>query len=91
MNRLHQRHRQKDHRRRNGEKAFLFDANLSECLAEIERDNWEWAIDLAGGNVGEAARLAGIDSIPNNARALWGKVIRTRSGLLPPMDETEGG
>ncbi len=46
---------------------------MSECLAEVERDEWEWAIEMAGGNVREAAAVAGIKDIPGNARALWGK------------------
>lgn len=68
-----QRHHQKDQRRKRDERAFVFDSTMTQCLAEFERDDWEWAIEMAGGNVGEAAEAAGISGIPRNARALWGK------------------
>jgi hypothetical protein len=31
-------------RRRRGERAFLFDKDLSRCLAEVDREEWEWAL-----------------------------------------------
>lgn len=68
-----QRHNQKGLRRKRDEKAFVFDAAMSNCLAEVERDQWEFAIEMAGGSVSEAAKIAGLSEIPKNARALWGK------------------
>ena len=53
-----QRHHQKELRRKRDERAFLFDSTMSKCLAEVERNNWEWAIEMAGGSVSEAAASA---------------------------------
>ncbi|MBI4405595.1 MAG: hypothetical protein HY537_15645 [Deltaproteobacteria bacterium] len=69
----HQSDRQKQLRKKRHECAFLFDSTMANCLAEVERDEWEWAIEMAGGNVSEAAVLTGINNIPRNARALWGR------------------
>ncbi len=40
---------QKDLRRRRGERAFLFDKELSRCLGDVDRDDWEFAIAISGG------------------------------------------
>ena len=40
---------QKDLRRRRGERAFLFDKDLSRCLGDVDRDDWEFAIAISGG------------------------------------------
>jgi len=73
MGNSQQRDYQKDLRRKRNEKAFLFEQTMVKCLAEVEREEWEWAIEMVGGNVGEAAAIVGIKNIPRNARALWGK------------------
>jgi len=65
--------RQQQLRRQRNERAFLFDAQLSRCLADIERTKWELFISLSGGNVAEAATLCGIEGVPAGARALWGR------------------
>ena len=66
-------HRQKELREKRDERAFLFDPAMSRCLAEVDRDEWEWAIEMSGGGVAQAAKIARIEGIPNGARALWGK------------------
>lgn len=70
-----QKHRnhQKNLRQKNNEHAFLFDSSVTKCLGQVERDEWELAIEMADGNVSEAAKSIGIMDIPRNARALWGK------------------
>ena len=35
---------QRELRRRRGERAFVFDKDVSRCLAEFEREEWEWAL-----------------------------------------------
>ena len=67
------RNHQKNQRKKKDERAFLFDFEMSKCLAEVDRDEWEFAIEMSGGNVCAAATMAGIKNIPRNARALWGK------------------
>lgn len=56
-----------------GERAFVFDKNLSRCLGEFGRDQWETAISLCGGDVVSAARECGLEDVPRGARALWGR------------------
>lgn len=58
-------------RERRDEHAFLF-APDERCLGRVERDEWDLAISMAGGNVVEAARQVGIE-VPRGARALWGR------------------
>lgn len=58
-------------RERRDEHAFLF-APDERCLGKVERDEWDLAISLAGGNVVEAARQVGIE-VPRGTRALWGR------------------
>jgi len=69
----HKRHRQKELRRKGDELAFLFDPTMTKCLAEVKRDDWEWAIAMSGGSVSDTAAMAGINEIPRNTRAIWGK------------------
>jgi hypothetical protein len=64
---------QKDLRRRHNERAFLFDKDLSSCLGDIDRDEWEFAISISGGDVAAAARECGISDLPRGAKALWGR------------------
>jgi len=35
---------QRARRQRRGERAFHFDGSLNRCLAEFEREDWEWAL-----------------------------------------------
>ncbi len=58
-------------RERRDEHAFLF-APDERCLGRVERDEWDLAISMAGGNVVEAARQVGIE-VPRGTRALWGR------------------
>lgn len=58
-------------RERCDEQAFLFGPN-EQFLGRVERDEWDLAISLAGGDVVEAAKQVGID-VPRGTRALWGR------------------
>jgi len=63
---------QRELRRRRGERAFLFDEGLSRCLAELEREDWEWALSSCGGDTVRAARQCGLGDVPSGTKALWG-------------------
>ena len=65
-------HEQRQLRQQRGERAFLFDKSLSRCLAELEREEWEWALSSCGGDVVVAARECGLDGVPPGTKALWG-------------------
>ena len=65
--------RQKKRRKARDEYAFIFTSDLRECLAVVEREDWEEAITFAGGNPADSADMLGIRGIPRNAKALWGK------------------
>ena len=58
-------------RERRNEDAFLFAAD-ERCLGKVERNEWDFAISMAGGNVVEAAKLVGLE-VPHGTRALWGR------------------
>lgn len=62
---------QRRERERRDEHVFLFGPD-ERCLGKVERDEWDFAISMAGGNVVEATRQLGLD-VPGGARALWGK------------------
>lgn len=62
---------QRQDRRRRGERAFLFDERVSVCLADVDLDQWEWAISLHGGDVVMAARACGLE-VPPGTKALSG-------------------
>ena len=64
---------QRELRRRRGERAFLFDKGLSRCLAELEREEWEWALSSCGGDTVLAAHQCGLGGAPPGAKALWGR------------------
>ena len=51
--------------------AFLFDKDLSRCLGEVEREEWELVRSCHGGDVCEAARGYGVDGVDPGAKALW--------------------
>jgi len=38
----------------------------------VEREEWDFAISMTGGDVVEAAKQVGID-VPRGTRALWGR------------------
>jgi hypothetical protein len=56
-----------------GRTAFLLDKDLSRCLAEVDREEWEWALSSCGGDVADAAHQCGLDDVPPGAKALWGR------------------
>lgn len=60
-------------RERNGERAFLFNADLTACLGEVERRAWEDAVSRAGGSTAAAAAMCGIPDVPRSTKALWGR------------------
>ena len=64
---------QKELRERRDEQAFLFDNDVSRCLAEVDRDQWELAIANQGGDLVAAAKECGIVGLPRGAKALWGR------------------
>lgn len=64
---------QKDLRRRRNERAFLFDKDLTCCLGDVDRDDWEFAISMSGGDVTAAGLECDISDLPRGAKALWGK------------------
>ena len=65
--------RQQELRRRRGERAFIFDRDVSRCLGEADREEWEVAISECGGDVAAAASECGLGEIPRGAKALWGR------------------
>ena len=56
---------------RRDEHAFLFGPD-ERCLGKVARDEWDFAISMAGGNVVEAAKQVGLE-VPRGTRALWGR------------------
>lgn len=64
---------QKRLRRQRHERAFIFDPHVTRCLGEADREQWEFAISICGGNVAQAAKECGLEGIPNGAKALWGR------------------
>ena len=64
---------QRQLRERRGERAFLFDKDLSRCLGEVEREEWELVVSLHGGDVCNAARECGVGGVDPGAKALWGR------------------
>lgn len=59
-------------RKRRNERAFLLTAD-GQLLAEVAREQWELAIRSAGGDVGGAAQECGLEALPREAKALWGR------------------
>lgn len=64
---------QRELRRRRGERAFLFDKEVSHCLGSVNREEWEFAVPLCRGDVAAAARQCGLAHVPAGAKALWGR------------------
>ncbi len=64
---------QKDLRRRRGERAFLFDKDLSRCLGDVDRDDWEFAIAISGGDVALAANNARSLGFREAPKSCWGR------------------
>ena len=60
-------------RRGHGERAFLFNKDLSCALGDVEREQWEIAINEYGGDVVAAAKSCGFVDVPRSAKALWGR------------------
>ncbi len=49
---------------RRGDRASIFDKDVTRCLANVDREAWQDAISMAGGNVSDAAADYGIEGIP---------------------------
>lgn len=64
---------QRELRQHRGEQAFLFDTDLSWCLADVDREEWEWALSSCGGDVVRAAHQCGVEGVHPGAKALWGR------------------
>lgn len=64
---------QRRQRERRGERAFLFAEDLTRCLGVVEREDWELAVSLHGGDVIGAARACGVEGVSSGAKALWGR------------------
>lgn len=58
-------------RERRDEHVFLFGPD-ERCVGKVERDDWDFAISMTGGNVVEAAKQVGLE-VPRGTRALWGR------------------
>ncbi len=58
-------------RERRDEHAFLFGPN-DQFLGRVEREKWDFAISMAGGDVIEAAKQLDLE-VPRGTRALWGR------------------
>jgi len=67
-------------RKRRGERAFLFDKDLSQCLGDVDRDDWEFAISAHGGDVVAAGEECGIPDLPRGVKALWGRSTEDARG-----------
>lgn len=67
-------------RRQHGERAFIFDQDVSRCLGEVEREDWEIAISECGGDVAAAADSCGLEGVPRSAKALWGRSAEDAAG-----------
>ena len=60
-------------RKHRDEHAFLFGLD-ERCFGKVERDEWDHATSMAGGNVVEAAKQVGLE-VPRGTRALWGRSL----------------
>ena len=67
-------------RERRGERAFVFDKDLCRCLGEFDREDWEFAISVSGGDVAAAAAQCGAAGVPRGAKALWGRSVEEALG-----------
>lgn len=86
--------RQSGHQRRlrrdRGERAFLFTHDLATCLAEVDRDEWQAALSMNGGNTAAAAAMCGVADVPGNARALWGRSAEEARGIYRRWQKSRG-
>lgn len=64
---------QRQLRERRGERAFIFDKDLSRCIGEVERQDWELVVSMCGGDVPRAAAECGVDGAGPGVKALWGR------------------
>jgi hypothetical protein len=81
---------QRIRRQRQGERAFLFDGSLNHCLAEFEREDWEWALSSCGGDTLRAARQCGLTDVPAGAKALWGRSAEEARGTYRQWQKRQG-
>lgn len=72
---------QRQLRQRRGERAFVFDKELSRCFGKVEREQWEIALSICRGDVVCAARELGLDDVPRGAKALWGRSAQEALGI----------
>jgi hypothetical protein len=82
---------QRVRRQRRGERAFLFDSSLNRCLAEFEREDWEWALSSCGGDTLRAAQQCGLSDVPPGAKALWGRSAEEARGAYRQWQKRRGG
>jgi uncharacterized protein with von Willebrand factor type A (vWA) domain len=82
---------QRARRQRRGERAFLFDSSLNRCLAEFERDDWEWALSACGGDTLRAAQQCGLSDVSPGAKALWGRSAEEARGTYRQWQKRRGG
>jgi hypothetical protein len=78
-------------RERRDEHAFLFGLD-HRCFGKVERDEWDFAISMAGGNVVEAAKHVGLE-VPRGTRAaataeLWASTALCSSTF--PTSQAKG-
>jgi hypothetical protein len=64
---------QRELRQRRDERAFVFDKDLTRCLGEVDREEWELALSSCGGDVVRAAHQCGLDRVTAGAKVLWGR------------------
>ena len=81
---------QRARRQRRGERAFLFDGSLNRCLAEFEREDWEWALSSCGGDTLRAAQQCGLSDVPPGAKALWGRSAEEARGTYRQWQKRRG-
>lgn len=91
MGRQQRSRQQRQLRRRRGERAFLFDPDLTRCLGEVEREEWEFAISICGGDVAAAAAECGLAGVPRGARALWGSSAEEALGIYRRWQKKKQG
>lgn len=78
-------------RHERGEKAFVFDKDVTHYIGEFDRDAWERAISACGGDVAAAARACGNDGVPRGAKALWGRTSDEALAIYKRWQKQRGG
>jgi hypothetical protein len=73
----HRRDEQRGERERYDEHAFLFGPD-ERCFGKVERDEWDFAISIAGGNASRPPSRVGFEV--RGTRALWGRTQEAAIG-----------